>query len=179
MNKILLRGLRMRLLPNSRALRLSSFNSLDTFMLHIHAKKIALCLDSLISFAEKVEPLIRLDPFAHAWFLHEDILIQRQHWRRLARHVLNLTMLLGHTEPDSPASTAGGAGWLPSPDVWPGQEALRDAVRRAARVYGAHAMPDGDGLRLQAPRSSVGSSTLRRLPQPSAAAIVGRRMSSA
>ena len=141
-NMILLRGKRMGLLPTVRKFRF--FSSLDSYLIKMHAEKLASVLKSLVIFGERVVPLINDDPNARGWFFHEDLLIQSHHWRRLARSVLNLLKILGLSELQNLASARQDSCFLPSSDVWPSQDNLREAMLRAARMYGAYAEPDDD-----------------------------------
>ncbi len=124
------------------------FPSLDAYILRMHADKLANVLDSLVSFARKVELLKREDPHAWGWHFSKEVFIQSRHWPQLARHVLNLLKLLGHPDPDDSESTRDDNCTLPSPDVWPNQEALRHAMRRTALIYRAHARPSAGCPRL-------------------------------
>ncbi len=140
LNMLLLRGSKMRLLPIDQNLRF--FTSLDQYIVRMHADKLARCLEALIRFAEKLEPLAVSEPSVRGWFFHEDLGIQRRHWYQLASSVMNLLKLLGDLDQDSQNSQDSRHQLLP--DAWPNQEVLRDVMRRAVRMYGVHAMSDPD-----------------------------------
>ena len=105
------------------------FGSLDEYVLHMHADKILLVMESLVKFGERVVPLIREDETARAWYLNEHILIQSHHWRVLARRVVNLVKQLGLLT----AEEASGA-----PESRLDNTKLVDAGRRAVEIYGVY-----------------------------------------
>ena len=129
LNKRLLRAAKSGHLENPNKMK---FQSLDDYMLYLHSDLLAQNMDSLVVFAERILPLIRSDPSARIWHFHEALLIQRRHWKSLARQVMNLVKLL---------SVAFNADFDQQVDLdlWPDQERLCDAMLRAQRIYGEFA----------------------------------------
>ena len=124
------------------------FSSLDEYVMHMHADKILLVMESLVKFGERVVPLIREEETARAWYLNEHILIQSHHWRVLARRVVNLVEQLG---------------------LWTAEEAsnarldntqLIDAGRRAVEIYGVYLT---DGRNDSAPKEEEAITPGRRI----------------
>jgi hypothetical protein len=122
------------------------YSSLDSYILQIHSIEIVRVLDSLISFAERIMPLILLDEDASEWWFHPSLLIHRQHWFRLAHHALKLAYLARHAlKPDGHSSsprlsrTGSGAdqGAYPEVEEWPDWDRLRESAERALDVFGA------------------------------------------
>ena len=136
-NQILKRGGGLSLCQTVKVQNLMYF-SLDTFMLQMHSEQIAEVLRSLSAFADRVRLLIRWNPTAEAWWLHQDVLIHRRHWLALSNRVLNLVRLLGFHELDA----------TPPPlHPWPYYDELRAAACDAARIFGPFGGSDGHCLR--------------------------------
>ena len=138
-NKVLERGARMRLCTFYSISRVLA-TSFDQYLLQMHSIEIAKLLESMVIFGERVAPLIRSKPFAAAWWLHRDILIQRQHWISLCRSVMAIVRLT--RDPDIVLA--------PESDPWPGREVLEEAAQAATYVFGqfrsgenCSANPDG------------------------------------
>lgn len=138
--QVLERGLKMKLL---RRAPLSSFTTLDAFMLHLHSDILSDILEAYASFAKKVVPLILAEPDAQGWFFHKNLLVQRRDWRQLARRVLNLVKLLSVANHNDPSAD--------SRPEWPHRDRLRSALRRAESAYGAFAVADIIVSRLRLP----------------------------
>ena len=150
-NESVHRALQMKLLRGASWLRLSSF---DAFILLFQSDILADILDSHVTFANRIRPLIRANPSAHGWYFHDKMLIQRRDWKLLARRVLNLVKLLGCADPGGVAVKDSSAHHNDDEcmDGWPHQERLRESLRRAAGVYGAYAIADDYSPTLPPPR---------------------------
>jgi hypothetical protein len=122
--------------PDLSPLDEQRFSSLDDYMLLLHSDKLASCLEALVSFAEKMVPLISSHPRARSWQINFYLLVQRRHWKTLARHVMNLLQLLRVADPDTfdyePARSCS----------WPDQDRLQSAMRRAGEIYGCYGEAD-------------------------------------
>ena len=148
-NEVIRKGLKMKLLRRAPSLR---FSSLDEYMLRLHSEILADILDSHVTFANRIIPLIRADPYACAWYFHRKLLIQRREWKRLTGRVLNLVKLLvGIAGPDSQAAETGGLFRSDAAD-WPHRDRLRAALRRAAAAYEPFGAVDDASARLPRPR---------------------------
>jgi hypothetical protein len=123
----LIGGVKLGLVENPDV---TSFPSLDDYMLLLHSDKLASCFEALVSFGEKVAPRIRSHPRACSWQIDIYLLIQRRHWKTLARHVMNLLQLLRVADPDTFINETA------RPSAWPDQDRLQIAMRRAGEIYG-------------------------------------------
>ena len=150
-NEVIKRGLQMKLLRGASWLRISS---LDTFMLLLHADALTDILESHVTFANRIRPLIRANPSAQGWYFHDKMLIQRRDWKLLARRVLNLVKLLGCADPGGIPIKNGSRHHNDdeSMDGWPHQDRLCRAMRLAAGAYQAFAVADGRTPTLPPPR---------------------------
>ena len=113
--------------------------SLDLFMLQMHSQQVAEALDSLSTFGERVLPIIKQDPDSRDWWLCPELLIDRRHWLRLSRRVMNLVHLLGiDVDREGRNSRRIPAALNP----WPDFPKLLASVRRARCVFEEFASPD-------------------------------------
>jgi hypothetical protein len=138
-NALFKRGKRMGL----GATRLPSleFESLDRFMLQMHADKIAEVLESFTAFAKRLVPIMELDPDAPSWWLNRNVLIHREHWHRYAQQVFSLLKLIGFHDDDTNGHRASLSD-MAEHRVWPDAELLVDACQRAMQMLGELASPD-------------------------------------
>ena len=101
--------------------------SLDDYMLAMHADILARVFESFTAFADRMIPLIQSDPSAPEWWLDSQILVQRRHWCLLARRVTVLVrIVLDRLDKNMK--------WKQS--SLPGEIRLREAARAAALAYG-------------------------------------------
>jgi hypothetical protein len=124
-------GVKLGLVEN---LNITSFPSLDDYMLLLHSDKLSSCFEALVSFGEKVAPLISSHPRNRIWHINDYVLIQRRHWKTLARYVMNLLQLLRVADPDTCTGSCINESGRPS--SWPDQDRLQSAMRRAGEIYG-------------------------------------------
>ena len=102
-------------------------HTLDDYMLELHATILASVLESFGVFANRITPLIQKDPDAPAWWLNSQILVQRRHWRLLARRVNALvSVVLDRLETSIKRNRSS----------LPGEVRLREAARAAACIFG-------------------------------------------
>jgi hypothetical protein len=137
-NRSLRRGRRMGLFPGMPVTQKLLHTSLDMYMLQLHSDCLAKSLDSFTTFAKRVAGQIRKRPNAQEWWLNRDILIQRKHWFRFCKQVMNLLQLLGFCK--NVAGTPAALLWRLSP--WPNFSKLYDAARKAREVVGIFKCPD-------------------------------------
>jgi hypothetical protein len=117
------RAVRMGLCPLNKDPKLE-YESLDLFLLQMHADKVADVLESWIAFAERVVPLIQSHSDAASWRLSQKLLIHRYHWFMLSKRVIDVVKTIRFLADHETHSR------------WPGQDRLRSAARQAARAYG-------------------------------------------
>ena len=101
--------------------------SLDDYMLAMHADILASVLESLNAFADRLTPLIQSDPSAAAWWINNQILVQRKHWCLLARRVTALVRIVLDGLDKSMTRKQS---------TLPGEIRLREAARAAACIFG-------------------------------------------
>jgi hypothetical protein len=126
-NEVCVRAVRMKLHPLKTIPKLV-YSSVDLFLFQMHADKISDALDSLVTFAGRVVPLIQRDRDAESWRLNRKLLIHRHHWLLLSQRVMRILNLIRTLDDDAQSQ-------------WPGQARLRAAALQASRIFGTFASP--------------------------------------
>ena len=129
--RIVGRSLKLRLCSRMAAESVVA-QTLDGYMLEMHAEKIASVLESFTVFANRITPLIQKDPNAPAWWLNSQVLVQRRHWRFLTRRISCLvSIILDRLETHNGRKRSS----------LPGEGRLRMTARAAARIYVWRGLP--------------------------------------
>jgi hypothetical protein len=104
--------------------------SLDLFLLQMHSAELAEVLECFSAFGSRIVPLIHKEPDSEAWWISEEVSIQRCHWLAMCRRVMNLLGLLCLDNPADNAQT-------PFPlRPWPDLPFLRSAAAGVQAVFG-------------------------------------------
>ncbi len=108
------------------AAKMAVAQTLDDYMLEMHADILATVLESFAAFANRITPLIQKDPTAPEWWLNSQILVQRRHWFLLARRVtLLVRIILDRLDKNIKRKQS----------TLPGEVRLCEAARTAAWLY--------------------------------------------
>ena len=120
------RSLKLGLCSRLQAKRVIA-QTLDDYMLEMHAEKLANLLESFTAFANRISPLIQNDPNAPAWWLNSQVLVQRKHWSLLTRRVTALIRIISDRLDKNIRQKQSDL---------PGEDRLRKAAHTALWIYG-------------------------------------------
>jgi hypothetical protein len=124
---LLCRGASMRLNGKVNTSRLTHC-SLDLYLLQMHSAELAEVLRCFLAFGRRILPLVNSSPDSDAWWLSDEVSVQRRHWFLLCRRLMNLLCLLG-------LDTSNQTAPLPL-NPWPDLTSLCSAAAEVREVFG-------------------------------------------